>query len=92
MAAENEAMNGAEDQARIERILLECLDAGPKQRADRLEDACHENPELAARLRERFQRLERLGFLPQDVTAELPETLGDYRIQGRLGRADRLYD
>ena len=74
---------------RVEDLLYSCLEAGP-DRAQQLEKLCEEHPAEAAALRQMFGELEQLGFLGagQDghELAGIPDAIGNYRIEGLIGR------
>ncbi len=71
----------------VEQLLFECLEQPPALRARALEERCGVRPELAGRLRARFQRIEQLGLVAEDLPPPEapPERFGRYRILRSLG-------
>ncbi|MEM6568828.1 MAG: protein kinase [Planctomycetota bacterium] len=83
-----------EADSRIATLIYDCLLEEPAARKERLEEICRSHPEDADALRARYERLVKMGILTDengelpswDGTEALPERLGDYRIDGVIGR------
>ncbi|MEM9381087.1 MAG: WD40 repeat domain-containing serine/threonine protein kinase [Planctomycetota bacterium] len=83
-----------EADSRIAALIYDCLLADPAARMERLEELCVAHPDDADALRARYERLAGMGILTDengelpswDGTEALPERLGEYRIDGIIGR------
>ena len=78
--------NESSDRERVEELAFECLESADPAR--HLEELARQHPELAPRLRRAFGQLERQGLLqapPAPSLDEIPDRLGKFRLQRRLG-------
>ncbi len=69
----------------VEELVFRCLQAEDPRVA--LAAHAAEPPALAPRIRRAFGQLERQGLLPQDASSldEIPERLGQFRLQRKIG-------
>jgi serine/threonine protein kinase len=76
----------ASDDSRIDALVIEFLDRREREGDAVLEEMCAAAPEAAPALRERIAGLRAAGLLdPADEAQRIPETLGDFALEQRLG-------
>ena len=72
-----------DDKAQVERMVATCIEALERGEPDPATRVCGERPDLLARVRRRLAQLAQRGLIP--AQAELPTSIGPYRIQRELG-------
>ena len=80
-----ESPRGDCEQAQLEHLLAGALERYETEGEAALERAAREQPELAEALLERFDRLRRLGLLPEREVLASPDRIGRFDILERIG-------
>ena len=71
---------------RIEEIMAECLERPSEEWSSAIDAACERQPELAQKLRVRYQALQAMGLQPPARSEpQYPSELGDFELHERLG-------
>lgn len=79
---------GAPDDETVHEVMAACIDAWHAGGASAAEAVVARHPELAPVLRERLEKLQRMGMLDGEepaTTSELPAVLGEFRLGKRIG-------
>ena len=69
----------------VREVVAACIEAMERGEPDPVSRLCHEQPELAERVRKRLSQLSGRGLLPTDHVAVTPQQVGPYRIVRELG-------
>ncbi|HTF88454.1 MAG TPA: protein kinase [Planctomycetota bacterium] len=84
--ADSAPNRNGENEAQLEALIAECLEAQDSERSRRLEEACAAHPELEAGLRERARLLQAFGFAFERQAPVMPSVIGDFTIVRRIGQ------
>ena len=72
----------------LDVLVVQCLERMERDGSSVLDELCAAHPEHAQALRKRVQALGGIGFLqePDEDSVSIPERLGEFRLQERLGQ------
>ncbi len=79
---------GPEPADPVEALVANCLERADGEGDAAVESVCRAHPEHAAKIRERLERLRRMGFSTAgggERGRDFPDRLGDFRLLERLG-------
>jgi serine/threonine protein kinase len=83
----NSSRSASRDQ--LSELVVRCLERMEKEGSKAIESICEEHPEHADALRAQLENLARMGLLDdpeaEPPDGELPERLGEFKLQRRLG-------
>jgi serine/threonine protein kinase len=69
----------------VRQVVAACIEAMERGEPDPVSRLCHEQPELAERVRKRLLQLSGRVLLPTDHPAVMPQQVGPYRVVRELG-------